>query len=93
MVRVLAVGAVREQLESLDDSAMCLGYTILQGLPVPVTDYHATMTVQARGAAASRLQWRSRFEPEGISAADAAAQIDALYGMMIGWIREALGDA
>ena len=47
MVRALLGGAVRERLESIDEGARRIGYTIDAGLPVPATDYHATMTVSA----------------------------------------------
>jgi len=44
MVRVLVGpnGKIREQLESVDEAARSLTYTIPVGVPFPVTDYRAT---------------------------------------------------
>lgn len=91
MVRVLAGGAVRERLESLDEAGRQIGYTIVEGLPIPARDYHATMSVTARGADACELDWSCRYEPDGITAEEAGAQFEGLYAMMIGWIKEQLG--
>ena len=65
MVRAFLGGAVREQLESLDHDKRQLGYTILEGLPVPAADYHAVVAVTSLGETRSRLEWRCSFEPQG----------------------------
>lgn len=91
MVRCLMGGAVRERLESIDEAGQQIGYTIDEGLPLPATDYHATMTVSAIDAGKSRLVWSCRYEPSGVSEAEVGAQFEALYDTMIGWIRENLG--
>ena len=93
MIRILAGGAVREQLESLDEANLRIGYTILEGLPVPATDYHATMTVTSTGADGCELDWTCRYEPSGTTAEDCDTQFRGLYGLMIGWIKEQLGAA
>jgi len=93
MVRILAGGAVRERLESVDEANRQIGYTILEGLPVPVTDYHATMTVAAIGADACALDWSCRYEPSGATAEECDAQLRGLYELMIGWIKAHLGAA
>ncbi len=93
MVRVLMGGAVRERLESVDDTNMKLGYTIDEGLPVPATDYHAIMTVTSAGAGRSELDWTCTYAPSGASAEEVGAQFDGLYAVMIGWIKENLGVA
>ena len=93
MVRSFLGGAVREQLESLDHEQRELGYTILEGLPVPVSNYRATMKVSPVGADSARLGWSCTFEPQGIPAEEAAEQIRALYTTMIGWIKAQLGVA
>lgn len=93
MTRSLMDGAVVERLESIDESKQQIGYTIEKGLPLPITDYHATMTVSARGEDRSELDWTCTYEPAGVSAEDADAQVRGLYGTMIGWIKENLGAA
>jgi hypothetical protein len=47
------------------------------------------MTVHGSGAK-SELEWQCTFEPNGVTEADAKAQVESLYRMMIGWIREYL---
>ena len=91
MIRSLAGGAVREKLEIVDPGQMRIGYTILAGLPVPATDYHATMTVRALSEGRCELDWSCRFVPDGVSDEEAAAQFRGLYEMMIGWIKTELG--
>ncbi|MBM4270091.1 MAG: SRPBCC family protein [Deltaproteobacteria bacterium] len=94
MVRILgAPGAeIRERLESVDEARRQIAYTIPVGNPLPVTDYRATMTVHARGADRSELEWACTFEPKAdVSEADVTAQVHGLYGMLIGWIRDKLG--
>jgi hypothetical protein len=93
MVRSLAGGAIREQLESRDEAGQRIGYTILEGLPVPARDYHATMTVRSLDGGRSELEWSCRFEPDGATAEECVAQFRSLYELMIGWIRDHLGPA
>jgi hypothetical protein len=92
MVRILSMGPteIRERLESRDDAAQTIVYTIPQGLPMPIRDYRATMTVRATGDRSSVLEWACTFEPDGAPEPDAKAQVENLYGMMIGWIRDYL---
>jgi len=92
MVRILgAEGAeIRERLESRDDSARTIVYTIPTGLRLPITDYRATMTVRSAAERRSTLEWSCTFTPAGIPEAEAKAQVENLYRMMIGWIRDYL---
>lgn len=92
MVRILGMGAteIRERLESRDPATQTIVYTIPQGLPMPIRDYRATMTVRATGDRRSELLWACTFEPDGATEAEATAQVDNLYQMMIGWIRDYL---
>jgi hypothetical protein len=93
MVRILGgPGAeIRERLEAVDEAARRIVYTIPSGIPLPVTGYRASMTVRARGPERSELEWACEFEPAGVSESEAVAQIQGLYAMMIGWIRDRLG--
>lgn len=93
MVRGLMGGVVRERLESIDEAAKQIGYTIDEGLPVPAKDYHATMVVSAAGADKAQLVWSCTYEPDGASEEEVGAQFEGLYTTMIGWIKENLGVA
>ena len=92
MVRILGIGSseIRERLESRDDAARTIVYTIPQGLPMPITDYRATMIVRSAGDRRSELEWSCTFKPDGVPEAEASAQLEGLYRMMIGWIRDFL---
>jgi len=91
MTRFLPAGKVEihERLESVDDAAKTLVYTIPENIPFPVTDYRATMRVDA-AAGGCRLTWSCSYEPTGVSAKEAEHTVRSLYEMMIGWIREYL---
>ena len=92
MVRSLYVGdgaPVREQLESLDEAARRIGYTITQGNPLPVKDYHAAVQVVAEGPERSRLEWGCRCEANGVPEAEARTAVEGMYGVLIGWVRAA----
>jgi len=93
MVRILGMGGneIRERLESADDAGRTIVYTIPQGLPMPVKDYRSTMKVHDRGDGKSELEWSCTFEPDGVPEAEARAQLEGLYRMMAGWIRDYVG--
>ncbi len=90
MVRIFGSGdaEIRERLESVDQHTRSIVYTVPQGLPLPVRQYRATMTVRAGGDGGSVLEWACTFEPQGASEADATAQVAGLYRLMLGWIRD-----
>jgi hypothetical protein len=71
-------GPVHEQLTSRDDAARTLTYVVPVGNPVPVRDYEARMTVSDDGGR-GRLTWSCTFEPDGVSEAEAARDIERRY--------------
>jgi len=93
MVRIFGAGdtEIRERLEQLNEADHSIVYTIPRGLPLPVRDYRSTMRVRSVSAASSELDWSCTFTPDGVTEAEAAAQLENLYRMMIGWIRDHLG--
>lgn len=93
MERIIPSGkgqGVRERLESSDDKTRTLAYTISEGLPLPVSDYRAVVRVQDAPAGGAEIEWTCEFQPDGADEATVAPMIQALYGTMIGWIREHL---
>lgn len=89
MVRMFGEGnaEIRERLESVDQHTRTIVYTIPQGIPLPIKNYRATMTVHPSGAH-SDLEWSCTFEPNGVSEDEAKAQVEGLYRMMVGWVRD-----
>jgi len=93
MFRVFYVGdgpAVRERLETVDEARKTVTYTIPEGIPFPVTNYHATMTVSAVGSGC-QLEWKCGCEPDGVSEAEVSAIFEGMYATMIGWLKAEVG--
>ena len=89
MTRIFG-GAIHEVLESVDDTRRVLTYTIPQGLPLPVKNYHSTMKVEPAGAGKSQLTWTCRADPDGVPEEQARQAVTGMYQVMIGWIRDYL---
>ena len=72
-------GELVERLERRDDGARVISYSIVQG-PLPVADYHATLTVrEADEGKACTVEWTSEFEPAGVPADEAIRIIEDIY--------------
>jgi len=79
-------GTVHERLTALDDAARTLTYTVDEGMPLPVSDYEATIVVDDDGGK-GRVTWSCRFEPDdGVAEDDVAADLQKRYGGAIGAI-------
>jgi hypothetical protein len=90
MVRIISAGGpeIHEHLEELDAGERRIVYSIRQGMPLPIKDYRATMRIRPAGDGNSELEWSCTFEPDGVTAAEAHTQVENLYHMMIGWVRD-----
>lgn len=90
MVRAIYAGgdtAVREELEFIDGDQRRLGYTIGENLPLPVTEYHAVMTVRDLGSGRSELDWSCTARPAGVSEQAARTAVEQMYGVLLGWVK------
>ena len=95
MTRAIFAGgdeSVLEVLESLDEDARCLRYTITRNNPLPVSDYRAHCTAVDLGSERCRLDWGCSFTPAGADEASATAVVESMYGVLIDWVRQALED-
>ena len=82
---------VIERLTSIDHSRMELGYSISDN-PLPVSRFEALVTVGSSDTGGSTLTWQVDYDPSGSTEADADAArdaIEAVYGMMAGWLADA----
>jgi hypothetical protein len=70
-------GTIVEALENLDDANHTYSYTIISG-PLPVTNYHSTISVSA-DPKGSVLKWAGKYDAKGASDADAKKVIDGIY--------------
>ncbi len=92
MSRTIGEGeqAIVEVLESIDEQAHQIGYTITQNNPMPVSDYHARCKAVDLGEGRSLLEWGCDFTPAGTDEASAVAAVEGMYGLMVGWVKESL---
>lgn len=100
MTRTIAGSGDRPILETLthrDDERMELGYSIMHS-PLPVNRFEALVTVgPAAGRTGADITWEVDYDPQtgdpqtSTEAAAAAARdaIEAVYGMMAGWLADA----
>ncbi len=73
------IPTVREQLDAIDDDSCTIFYRIVEGLPMPVTGYRATMQVADAGDGRSRLIWSSEWEPDGVTLEEARNVVANMY--------------
>ena len=66
-----------EEQTARDDAARRYSYTILEG-PLPVQDYHSTISVTPKGTG-STISWTGDFKAKGASDADATKAIQGIY--------------
>ena len=70
-------GTVVEALENWDNANHSYTYTILSG-PLPVTNYHSTITVTGDDKG-STLKWTGKFDAKGAPDADVKKTMDGVY--------------
>ena len=70
-------GTIVETLENLDDANHAYTYAIISG-PLPVANYHSTISVTADPKGSS-LKWMGKYDAKGASDADAKKVIDGIY--------------
>jgi len=80
MTRSVAMGGAKitERLEAVDPDTYSTSYSIVSG-PIPVKGYLSTIRLTPGGDHATHLTWSGRFEPDGISDADAVKMIEQVY--------------
>lgn len=69
---------VVEKREAFDEAARSYGYTILEAGPLPVTNYHSKLSINAKGEG-SQIVWTGHFDAKGASDADAQKAIEGIY--------------
>ena len=70
---------------------MELGYSITHS-PLPVTRFEALVTVRPATGTGADITWEVDYDPQDSDEATAAAAreaIEAVYGMMAGWLADA----
>ena len=80
-IRVLVLGNdvhIVEKLESYDETAMSLRYSILES-PLPVANYHAVLTVKSVANNEAEVIWQSSFNAAGASDDEVKKTISDIY--------------
>ena len=80
-IRVLALDNdvhIVEKLEIYDEAAMSFQYEILES-PLPIGNYHATITVKSIGNNKTEVIWKSNFMAVGASNEDVKKTISDIY--------------
>jgi uncharacterized protein YndB with AHSA1/START domain len=70
-------GTIVEVETARDEAGMSYSYSFIQG-PLPVRAYNATLTVLPNGTG-STVIWSATFDADGVSDADAVADIKEVY--------------
>ena len=83
-IRTPPLPTVREQLDAIDEEGRAIHYRLIEGNPMPVRDYEATMKVVDLGEGRSRLKWSSTWEPDGVTEEQAREAITAMYTGVLG---------
>ena len=83
--------SIQERLEGLDPSSRTLRYSIVGKSPIPVREYLATCRVVETGPSECRVDWESRFEPDGVSEEQAQRMLESSYSGSIARVRRLLG--
>jgi hypothetical protein len=83
-IRTPPLPTVREQLDAIDEAGCAIHYRVIDGMPLPISDYEATMKVVDLGEGRSRLKWSSTWEPDGVTEEQAREAITAMYTGVLG---------
>ncbi|MDH5622525.1 MAG: SRPBCC family protein, partial [Gammaproteobacteria bacterium] len=81
-----------ERLDSHEGKARNYVYTILEAGPLPVQNYQSTIKVSGGGSVAT-VTWSSKFEPRGVSEADAKTVMSGVYTAGFAALLEKFGAA
>lgn len=88
-LHLLGGGTIVERLEQLDESQHLYKYEILEG-PLPVANYHATLSVRETGDGCE-VEWSTEFEPKGAAEETAAATIQGIFDAGLENLRKMFG--
>ena len=80
---------VVERLESLNDAARTLSYTILES-SLPVEGYVASLTVRDLGATGSEVEWFSTFGAKGATEQEVTRRLEVGYRKALSALQKSL---
>jgi hypothetical protein len=81
---------LHERLDAIDHDRMILDYSLPAVAYIRVKNYRARAHVVPLEAGRCRLVWSCRAEPDGVDEAQATANTEGFYEMVMGWIGDFL---
>ncbi|MDH3211295.1 MAG: SRPBCC family protein [Myxococcales bacterium] len=81
---------LHERLDAIDHATMTLDYSLPAVAYLQVRNYRARARVVALAAGRCRLVWSCRAEADAVDEAQATANTEAFYAMVMTWIRDFL---
>ena len=81
---------LHERMDAIDHDEMILDYSVPAVEYLKVKNYRARARVVALEGGRCRLIWSCESEPDGVTEAQATANSEAFYAMVMGWIGDAL---
>ena len=89
-IRTPPLPTVRERLDAIDDEGRAIHYRVIEGNPMPVSGYNATMRVIDAGEGRSRLDWSSRWEADGVTEEEAHSFVHSMYAGVLATMKKNL---
>ena len=74
----VASGEILERLESLDDQAKEITYSLIKS-PLPIESCQSTMSLSYVDEGKCTIRWSSSFEPDGVPEKEAIRVLSAVY--------------
>jgi hypothetical protein len=74
----VASGEILERLESLDDQAKEITYSLIKS-PLPIESCQSTMSLSYVDEGKCSIKWSSSFEPDGVPEKEAIRVLSAVY--------------
>jgi len=81
---------LHERMDAIDHEKMILDYSLPAVEYLRVKNYRARARVVALAGGRCRLIWSCESEPDDVTEAQATANSEAFYEMVLGWISDAL---
>jgi len=72
-----------ERLDALDDNNMSFDYSVLRGLPMPVKNYTAKVSVSHLDSSKSLVAWNGSMDSDGVTDKEAEAIVGGFYDMLL----------
>ena len=86
-VHMAGIDPINEVLETMDEPNLSFSYSI-PNMPMPVTDYLASVKVEGQGESSTKIYWSCTCTPtdSNMVEADVEAMLTDTYQQLLGWL-------